>query len=1408
MGIWRTIYLQLYLSALLVFVVFSVFAKSPQAYLVHQLGLEQGLLHSNVTTEVQDTLGFIWLGTPSGLQRFDGTRLHTFQNPLAADIYSNRIVQLFSKGWYVWVATENGLFAFDIRTEKFVRSYFPEPISQLVSIMSDSFSRIWFCTTNHVYVVPFTQDGYQKMQPVESLLDGQRQMLTMPQVRCLFQIENYMVLCSLGWAHSYQFNANGSLQKPKVHRLSDNFYNRRVEVRNDTVFLLANRGVEVLRLAPYNESNFTLLKRVRIDEYLSDIGASLALVYDLAIDKQQNIWLASDLGLHCIDSYFGVKPHITTYTTSDGLSSNSFYSVYIDRTNCLWAGTYGGGVNYFSMVPKPFQVLDPASYLPRLTERSAFVTSIKMDNQQRLWISFSKSGVIVVSPQGKLIRHLTQGTASLSDIPSPIIKHMAYDSINHKMLLSLTSLLLIDTENFTISDLSSTINSPSSVMVSSVDAYGQYWIGTFASGVFVLQRKGTGYEVRNYPLKGETARQPVCKNFFFDACKNEMLLGTGEGIVRFALNSKGEVTSIYSYRADKDYPNELSSNFINNFQKKNDSVYWVSTIGGGINQVQLFDEQLDNGLYACTSRSITQKEGLPSNDVESFLMDDNGNLWIASIGLSQYNPESGEIWNFGRYDGIQGLRFNQRAAYKDNQGNMYFGGANGITIFHPDKIARDTNIGASYIIGIAISGKEMGPGDTINGRVLIDQSISLLDRLSLKFNENDIRFELATIEYSNQGKISYRYMLQGVDKDWKYNTYKPAYCSYTDLQPGDYVFRVYSSNADGLWSTTPIHLAISIAPPWYRSALAKVMYTVLLGTILVLVFLYQRKYYRVTAELEIKKLNEVHQEELLQEKLRFFTNISHELRTPLSLILSPMDDLLRMEHNPAMLKLIRMVHRNSQRLKYLVEQLIKFRKSELGIDKIELEKTELNAFVAGIAVAFEQLARKKGVDFAFTRASAPINTFIDRGKVSTIIYNLLSNALKYTPAEGLVSVEVIENSELFKHRQPEANYTIASETKSGHYVAIRVVDSGKGIPPHELENIFERFYQATNTTKIGFGIGLALVKNLVLQHKGRITVWSTIDKGTDYLVELSMDDSVYAKHDFKTGTSEDLVSEKIGSELSQEGDLHTEDNFELPSSKGIKQASTVLLVEDNLELRAYLTQNLRKNYNVVEADNGKEGLSLALEIKPSIIITDVMMPVMDGIQLTRELRNSLDTSHIPIVILSAKSDIQDIIEGTQTGADDYLPKPFNIDLLRAKIGTILKNRQRVIQKYSENALSTAFELASSQKDKEFVDELTKLVEGRLNQKKISIDHLSRQMGINRTTFYSKVKELTGETPNDFIKGIRIRYAVSYMVSEQKSIADAAYLIGMSPSYFSSSFKEMFQITPSEFIKKLSSETEN
>lgn len=845
----------------------------------------------------------------------------------------------------------------------------------------------------------------------------------------------------------------------------------------------------------------------------------------------------------------------------------------------------------------------------------------------------------------------------------------------------------------------------------------------------------------------------------------------GDGLRRFDRS-----TGLFkSYRNDPNDRFSLSHNVVRAICDDPfapEKFLWIGTAGGGLNRFDVAAEKFTH---------FTTKDGLPNMVIYAILSDEAGHLWMSTNhGLSRFNPRTFAFKNFDVKTGLQDNEFNSCSYFKSESGELFFGGINGFNAFYPADIRENSHIPPVVITDFRIFNESVAPGM----HSPLEMSISEAEKITLRHDQKVFSFEFAALDFTDPAKNQYAYKMENFDEDWQQAGTNYS-ATYTNLDPGEYTFRVKGSNNDGVWNDEGTAINITILPPWWQTWWAYSLFTLLALAALYFLRRYELNRIQLKNQARMEHLEADKLRELDQMKSRFFANISHEFRTPLTLIMGQIDSLRLLLKDPAAKARIEMAFRNSRLLLRLINQLLDLAQLEAGSKQLHLVYGDIVPLLRRLTQSFESLALKKQIDLRFHCAPDVIKTDYDPEKIQKIIHNLLSNAFKFTPKGGKIRVRVTVDSD-----QP----------KTKDCLRITVRDSGVGIPAQHLPHIFDRFYHAGNPATrnpdyTGTGIGLALTKELAELHGGQITAASEEGFGTAFTVRLPV----------SNGLNSQPVEQLEPPIIQEPIDITVQDQTTGAGRPAAINKRTgagqeiILIVEDNADVRAYIRGHLEERFQVAEAGDGEDGFAKALELMPDLVITDVMMPKLDGFALSKKLRDDEKTSHIPIIMLTVRAEETDKITGLEIGVDDYLTKPFSPNELQTRVHNLIALRKKMRERFSRTTLIKPAEVSVLSADQKFLERLTEAVEANMENEHFDLKALSAAAGLSMRQLERKLKALINQTPNQFVRSMRLERAKQLLEQNAGTVSEIAYMAGFnSISYFSKAFRQAFGKPPSEW----------
>ncbi len=1311
---------------------------------------EHGLSNNQIHCVLQDKKGWMWIGTSQGVCRFDGYRFTVFKNDPddSTSLKGNlvRVIYEDSKG-QLFIGTENGgLNKFDREKESFQHIFYKGDSAQLkdvsvTAIMEDRIGNLWVGTEANLFRID-KGNRISIIKPVNTP-----------------EFSEYFRVIRLDQSGRIWIGTNRGLfiYHPETN-LAENVKLKNVPGTDEIWEILADQNgitwVGTYAGGMYAINNSTLLSTAGPLDPENDRSKTVRVI---SKDPNGKFWIGTRGGLYHYDMVKGV---IGEYYHDDreqkSLVNNSVLCISSDAKGNIWIGTRQG--------------------LNLLIEERINILGYKSMASDNRYLNNSEIYAFWVDPTGKIWIGTENGGINILDRKTGRFSYLVPEKNN--------------------------INSLSSNCIKAISdgGNGNIWIGTYLGGLDLYNTKtGVFTHFKNDPSNPKSLSDNRIWALLRDS-NNDLWVGTSRGIDKYNpltgdfvhCNNLVDGQQVNWLAEDSDHCLWIGATEMIVYNPKNQKIvrldeitrymmedsrhrFWVATLSHGI---ALYSK--DKGVI----KYYGEKNGLANNQALSILEDDEHFLWISTTnGLSKFDPEKERFHNFSTKSGFQNDQFTYGAAYKLPGGELIFGGISGFNIFDPTKIKSSDYFAPIVLTDLKILNKSVQISQDRKG--VLTKSISETENIVLKYDQNSVELEFASFDFANIMGVQYSYYLEGFDKTWNEPSDKRL-ATYTNLNPGSYTFRVKTVSIDRQESNIGPILKIEVLPPlwqtwWFRI----ILFIIILVLIYWLIsFLHNREKLKHSLVFEKMKAKELHELDMM--KLRFYTNISHEIRTPLTLILGPLEKLRNNTIPEAEIKgHLEVMQRNAKQLHQLINQLLDFRKMESGNLKLNLKQGDLVSFIAEIAGSFGKFAEEKEIELKFNSLKKEIVTNFDEDKVAKIMNNLLSNAFKFTGKGGKITVNI---SLVFETGDIDAG----NESAENRMVEISVKDTGIGISESNLEKIFNRFFQVDQfSSQTGTGIGLALTKELVKLHNGKIHVVSKPGKSSKFTVHLPYDDSKLAVVPVNQKTV-DVDGENVLTNPAED-----RANEQIISGQKI-----MLLVDDNADVRYFIKSHFSSSYHILEAKDGLEGWNTALKTIPNIIISDVLMPDMDGFEFCRRIRKDERTSHIPILLLTALGSREHEIEGLSLGADDYITKPFDLVILQTKVENILSVRQSLKQKYSGEMFLQPRNIVLSSPDERFLQKAIQVVENNIADPDLDIDRFATEIGVSRMQLYRKLHAITEMTVKEFIRDIRLKRAAQLLIQKKMNISEVAYAVGFKDlSHFRKSFKQEFSMSASEYMDK-------
>ncbi len=1327
---------------------FFVLSFAPSfAQHVGYLGIEDGLSNNTVNTIYKDRFGFMWFGTDDGLNRYDGHGFEVFRNRIndTTSLMLNQINTIAEDhDQNLWVGTKKGINIFSNYASNFSRVYYLPYKKERQELIQANINAIEISENGDKFLATVDQGllvagkGEKNFRQVPlSLQDDAFITYSASAVKVdkqgrIWVVAQKLGLCLYNPASGELVQQNGSINNANTI-IADN---------TGALWIAAQNGLYRYDIATntYKHYNLKVDKRFYIT------------VFDICQVTEDKLWIATDGGGIAI---LNLKTDQLSFFQSDGgnrsLTSEAVTTLFKDTESRMWIGTLRGGVNIIDRQKDKFRVvannpLDANS----LVDNFAF--SFCEDADSSVWIGTDGGGISWWNRRNNSFKNFR----FREDDPTALSNN------------NVTSIIR--------------------------DHHNTIWVATYGGGINRYDRETGAF--KKYTCGNDNTvwklYEDSSNNLWAGTCTNGALYRYNSAEDKFELFDE-ELKNVITITEDKagalwvgtfsklvkvDRVNKKHRYFVLNhsvrtIRQDRDNNYWIGTQGLGL---------LNFNTQTGTFKAFTEAEGLTNNSVHTIEEDDRGNFWISTYnGVSKFNPYTKEFKNFYGTDGLQSNQFNYNASLRLSTGEMLMGGIKGFNIFHPDSIASSGSFPKLVFTGVYLFHKPLFAEDDIQTK---GNSLYELTDITLPYDKTFITFDFSALEFTSPNKIKYAYFLEGWDKSWNHVKNQHT-ANYSRLEEGSYRLRIKSTNTEGAWNTAELVVNLKVLPPWYRTWWAYCTCGCLIIGLLYLYTLYHARQAHLKYEARIASIKAGEKADLNERQLSFFTNVSHEFRTPLTLIINPIKELVDQKRKHMDFQDLSIIYRNARRLLSLVDQLLLFRKAEGGQEKLKLCRLNIAKLCENVFLSFSHQAKTKNIAYNFKCDNKSLLLYGDWEKLEIVLFNLLSNSFKFTPASGAVTLGIYD--------------------KNGQ-VEIVIEDTGCGIPTDTGNKLFDKFHQVdslASASEVGFGIGLYLVKVFVERHHGSISYESELNKGTRFSVLLPADHPECASGTIVETNPEShcLLEELLGSMVEEAhgaSAASVTDSLEELVSGG----HTMLLVEDNAQIRNYIKQIFTGSFTVYEADNGLTGLEMAQEYLPDIVISDVMVPGMSGLELCTEIKGNVSTSHIPVILLTASTSPEAKLKGIEGGADDYITKPFEKAILTARVSTILKSHNNLQRFFYNEITLKSNTLRISEEYSDFLAACIETIENHLDDPAFNIKSFAREMGMSHSTLYKKVKLISGRSVNDFVRFIRLRQVAKLLIDTDCKVNEAAFQAGFNDmKYFREQFCKLFGVNPSEYIKK-------
>lgn len=1296
---------------------------------IKTINTNMGLIQSDINSIAQDNEGFIWIATNGGLNRFDGIEFKKIQ-PKSAN---NRTITLFHKisvGNYnrLWISISDDVLMYNTNTEIFksVSQTYNLTLEGLPNTVTDRDNNLWLSSRTLLYKFCYNAQE-QDYTLSETIKVGKN-------ITCLnINANNELIIGT----------ANG------IYKIENKALKQIVE-DIDVVCMVTNQA---FTYASGSSGTYMIKESARTENVISKKISNL-IAKCLLIDDGK-LLIGTKSGLFS----YNIKQNTKSIARKINLNENiSIKNIAKDSNGQVWIGANNGGIRIINPSDKKFKHVS----LPSNSGIDTRLRSIHQDKNGNLWVGSNGSGLGFI-PRGSKTVHTIFELDPIENIAHYIT---SFDNNIYVISNKLTKINYTQKgkNDFTFKREDIAVCEPeSNLMVCRIDPQKKFiWLGSYNNGIYKYNTQSGSVSKLNLAFDKIFNSPTFIRNIIFDSHSN-MWIATSKGLIGIQYSEIFKRRPKYKiYTASSDDINSLSDNYLLSLMEYNGKL-WVGTFGGGLNYADILDAELNLGAFS----HIDENTGILNNTIKSLEYDKLGCVWASTNkGIFRFNPENNKINNYSLYDGLQDWEFGELCSTKTPNGDLMFGGVDGLNIFTPTEITEDDHAPNTVLTSFGLLNTEIKVGDVIDDRVLFKQSINNTKEIKLNHDENSFSISFAALHHINSPQNTHSYTLEGFDTQWHLTDVKDRTAKYTNLAPGKYVFKVRTANSDNKWSEVK-ELEIFIRKAPWNTHFAIICYIIAFLVLAYLIYLQLSAHHHNKMNLELTKVKNAKLEEMSKMKATFFTNVSHEFRTPLSLIVTPIKQLMSNEKldKEQVKNIYSLIDHNADILLRLINNLLDFSKFEQGMLTTKCSWKDIVMFSRETLSQFEQSSIQHNVELIFKSNINNYSFKCDYTMLEHIYYNLLSNALKHTPSAGLITMEI---------------------NKLDNEISISVEDTGKGVDKEISGSLFDR-YVNSDSNNSGTGLGLAYTKDLVELNGGTIKFDKTTSQGARFVISFPVEDIV-----------DNTEHEKITQDTNNE-----EISEQTHNTHGIDTSEyTLLLVEDNMSILGYMEEYFSKRFKVITAQDGKQGIEMCEQHNPDIIISDVMMPNMNGNEMCSYLKNTLATSHIPIIMLTAMTKVEDQIHGYSLGADGYCAKPFDIAVLCALIVSTLENRRKTREQFQLNPEANTTSLTNNNIDQEILNKCIDYVNQNLANSELSVNDLTEHCSLTLYLLNKKLKSLTGLSANSFIRNIRLKKAAELLIKTNDTISGITFQVGFNDlRYFRACFAELFALTPSEYKKQ-------
>ena len=1319
--------------------------------------MDDGLAANRVSHILQDSCGFMWFSTNDGLSRFDGVKFKNYHlSEYVGDRTGNTTGKIFiDRRGKMWVGMDDGVAIYDFQQDSFVSFDVATDEGEMVrgyvnDMIEDSDGEVWIAVNGK---------GLYRYNPTDKRLivyrhvQNQDNCIPQNRVMTLYQDSSRKI-----WMGTYSeglccFDKETErfVTYRKTHvpqSLSDNSIQKIMEDSHGNLWIgTFQSGLDLFNPLTQTFTNYR-------DESANSL---LYHIQDIKEYRPGELYIASDNGIGIFNTERGEVVQSDNHRLNMRIGDNKFvYAIYVDKEENLWLGTYFDGIKFYSVFQNNFKYYSCSSY-PDMW-KGKVVNVIEEAGRGNFWIGTDNNGIFLFNTR-------TQKVTPFKNAEDMGTNYYCIHDLlmDGDLLYAATYERGLQVFNLKTGSMETHYHHPGdSTSIPSSRVFSLYKAGN--GRIYV----GTSNALCTY--------DPVKKNFhtivdlqtlvsvIIEDYHGRIWVGTtGNGLYRYDVKTR----QVTSYR-DSNIPNMQTRGLITTLAIDKKHRLWIGTHGQGL---YCYDEENDKFV-------LHDRLRLPNSIISSIIPKDDV-LWISTNkGLAVYNPDNGSLKTYSKSNGLHNEQFTPSSGCEARDGRLFLGSCDGFCCFSPSQLRENTYNPPVVLTGMSIFGKDIRPDSCDSS---LHHSITYTREITLKAHQSMIGFEFASLSYIAPQKNKYRYMLDGLDNEWQYTTGHHNHLSYANLPAGEYTLRIRGTNSDRQWSEHGVDLKIRVQPPFLQSPTAYALYALVLLLIIGYSIYYYIKRTEAKQRRRIRRMESEKEKELYNAKIEFFTNIAHEIRTPLSLIMGPLEYLMKSTSiNDVYGEYLVIIEQNYKRLYALVTQLLDFQKVDTGMYKLSYDVCRIKETVMNVTHIFELSSRQKNIHIDTSGIADDLTIVTDEEAVTKIVSNLLSNALKYASARVEISVTADEREML-----------------------LTVADDGIGISDEEKHKIFDAFYQVrgdSETNRLGIGIGLHITRSLVKLMGGVIEVsdHGGEQSGTVIAVRLPLHASTAERR--SAHRVEDTIIPDSHKEEARHDLLHGKE----AEGKPFVRQYTVMAVDDNRAILDFLAKILSDEYFVISASGGAEALQIMDKNRIDLVISDVMMDEMDGFELCRLIKENINVSHIPVILLTAKADTDSKIKGLDVGANAYIEKPFSPSHLKAQIGNLLKEREKQQHEFATSPLAGLHQgNMQSKMDEKFMSRCSEIVLQNIENPDFSVNTLAQELNMSRTSVFTKIKGITGQTPNDFIKLMRLKQACKMLQEGEYKITEIGFLVGFnSSSYFAKCFQKQFGMLPTEFVKKL------